>query len=110
VISALEAMVHHRTDRAEATRFAAIANCGFPEGPSHDTALAICEQFRRRAGYDYAGGLALGAGEGLVTVNPHPNRRPHHRHQNKPSTISATALAAGQPIPAESEKPSWHGR
>jgi len=101
VISALEAIATHRTDRAKATRFAAIANCGFPEARHNDTALAICQQFARQAGYDDAGGLALGAGEGLVHGKPLTQSAGPTTRIKQALDLSATALAAGQPIPAE---------
>ena len=64
VVQALERIAAHR--QAQASRrpaqFLAIANCGFPEAHHNDTALAICRQFAAAAGFEWAGGLALGSG------------------------------------------------
>jgi multimeric flavodoxin WrbA len=66
-IEALERIALHREgrDRSRRQLFAAIANCGFPEAYQTATALAICKTFARRAGFEWAGSLALGGG-GMV--------------------------------------------
>lgn len=71
VTEALERIAHHRQERdhrqergqPRRQRFTAIANCGFPEAHHCAAALAICERFAGQAGFAWAGGLALGAGE-----------------------------------------------
>jgi hypothetical protein len=66
VIETLQRIAEHR--RRENPRrqlFTAIANCGFPEAYQCDNALAVCETFAAQAGYEWAGGLALGAGEAI---------------------------------------------
>lgn len=85
-----------------AVRFAAIANCGFPEAGHNDTALAICEQFARQAGYGFAGGLALGAGEGLVHGRPLDQAGAPLARIRKALDGAALALSAGAAIPVES--------
>ena len=52
-------------DFADGQRLAAIVNCGFPESSQNETALRICQQFAREAGFEWAGGLALGAGQSI---------------------------------------------
>lgn len=63
-VQALERIAAHRQaqENAHPARFVAVANCGFPESHHNDTALAICRQFAAAAGFDWAGGLSLGAG------------------------------------------------
>lgn len=66
VIETLEKMAAYRGDNPIRSRFAAIANCGFPEPNHNDNALAICAAFSQKAGFDWVGSLALGAGEGII--------------------------------------------
>jgi multimeric flavodoxin WrbA len=63
LVTALEKIAAQRTGKQTQQRFAAISNCGFPEARHNDTALAICADFARAAGFQWAGGLSLGAGE-----------------------------------------------
>ena len=67
VIEALEQISAYRQERTPSHRqlFTALANCGFPEAYQCDTALANCELFASQAGFEWAGGLALGAGEAV---------------------------------------------
>ncbi len=83
-----------------AAPFLAIANCGFPEAHHNATALAICRQFAAAAGFTWAGGLALGAG-GAVSGRPLSEAGGMVRHVAAALDQAATALAAGQPVPAE---------
>lgn len=66
VISVLENVVTNGTEKSKPTRFAAIVNCGFPEASQNDSAVALCAEFSRAAGFEWMGGLSLGAGEGMV--------------------------------------------
>lgn len=63
VVAALERIAVHRAGKQTAQRFAAIANCGFPEAHHNDTALTICANFACAAGFQWSGSLSLGAGE-----------------------------------------------
>ena len=65
VIEALERIMSHRMAHGEFHRqlFSAIANCGFPEVHHCANSLALCENFALQAGFEWAGSLALGAGE-----------------------------------------------
>jgi len=65
VIRMLEHIANNRqTDgNLKKQSFLCIVNCGFPEAQQNNTAIAICRQFARENGFNWAGGLALGAGE-----------------------------------------------
>jgi multimeric flavodoxin WrbA len=103
VIAALEKIAAHRAayPSAQSTeqRFAAIANCGFPEASHNDTALAICSQFARQSGFGWAGGLALGGGEGLVHGAPLDTLDGRAIPIKKALEMAAEALASGGTIP-----------
>jgi NAD(P)H-dependent FMN reductase len=98
---ALEAIAVRRSGGLSAHKpwFLAIANCGFPEADHNDVALAICEQFAVEARMRWAGGLALGAG-GAVNGGA---IRDHSITRNvaKALDLTAAALAADQPAPAD---------
>jgi hypothetical protein len=81
-------------------RLAAIVNSGFPEARQSDVALAICRLFARQAGFEWAGGLALGAGEALGG-RPLAQLGGMVRHVTRALDLAAAALAAGQAIPRE---------
>jgi hypothetical protein len=61
VTRSLEIIAGRERRRAD-QQLAAVINCGFPEANHCRTALAILECFARRAGFEWAGGLALGGG------------------------------------------------
>ncbi|HET9138869.1 NAD(P)H-dependent oxidoreductase, partial [Actinophytocola sp.] len=82
-------------------RFAAILNCGFPEAAHTATALAICAQFARQRGMTSLGGLALGAGEGIVHGTPIDELGRRGTSIRRALDLAAAALAAGRPIPTE---------
>jgi hypothetical protein len=107
VTKALERITAHRlgshgTAEAAATRpmFLAIANCGFPEAAHNATALAICAQFADEAGFEWAGGLALGEGG---AISGRPLAEVSGMAHNVVSALDkvAEALAAGRPAPEE---------
>lgn len=99
VIKLLERIAVHRAGHPTQTRFAAIANCGFPESAHNATALAICEEFSRQSGFSWAGSLSLGAGEGLV----HGAKINELKGPASPIInaldLAAEALAKGEAIP-----------
>ena len=66
VVRAFERIsVHRREQRSRGPcRFLTMLNCGFPEASQCATALEICRIFSETAGFEWAGGLALGGGEG----------------------------------------------
>lgn len=99
VIAALEKIAAHRSGRTSPQRFAAIANCGFPEARHNETALAICAQFARRNGVVWVGGLAIGGGEGLVHGVPLNELGGRVAPLRKSLELAAEALAEGRRIP-----------
>ena len=116
--AALELIAEHRS-KANAIlqseqRFAAMANCGYPEAAHNLTALAICAQFSQQAGFRWAGGLSLGGGEGLIHGVPLENLRGSNLLIKKSLDLTAAALTGGDPVPAaavgllaKSIVPSW---
>ncbi|TLU87315.1 MAG: NAD(P)H dehydrogenase [Chlorobium sp.] len=99
VISVLENIVANGKGRLNMTRFAALVNCGFPEGSQNDNALAVCGEFSRSAGFAWMGGLSLGEGEGLVRAQPLNELGGQGAPVRKALEIAAEALAVGQPVP-----------
>ncbi len=99
VTAALEKIAARRAGHAARQRFAAVANCGFPEAAHNATALAICSEFAHQAGFTWAGGLALGGGEGLVHGTPLDEMDGRAIPIKKALGLAAAALAEGKPIP-----------
>jgi hypothetical protein len=82
--------------------FASIVNCGFPEPVHCRTAIDIARVFARRAGFEWAGGLALGEGgmidgrlEALGALG---------RHVRRALDLAAVALLEERAIPVEAVK------
>jgi len=99
VIATLEKIASHRREYPTPIRFASIANCGFPGANHNDTAIAITSEFARQSRLTWMGGLALGAGEGIVHGIP-LNELDGRAIPIKTSLdLAAEALANGQPIP-----------
>jgi len=91
VIRALEAIAEHRRggQGSGGGRLVAIANCGFPEASHNDTALAVCRRFAAEAGFEWAGGLALGGGRHGASRCPGSGsgrRRPGGRRSAAPGS------------------------
>jgi hypothetical protein len=99
-LDALECIAAHRQGRDPSRRqlFAAIANSGFPEVQHSAPALAICETFARQAGFEWAGGLALGGG-GVVGGAPLAEGGGKTMGIRGALDLAAEALAQGQAIP-----------
>ena len=102
VIEALETLAAHRQERQprQGQRLLALLNCGFPEVEHNATALDICHQFAREAGFEWAGGLALGGG-GAINGRPLAQVQGLARHAIRALELAAEALAQGQPVPPE---------
>jgi multimeric flavodoxin WrbA len=105
VTKALAVMAAHR--RADLPpspkRLMAVVNSGFPETHQNAVALAICREFAAQSGFAWAGGLALGGG-GAVGGQPLTAEKrsgPPVQHIVRALDMTATALAAGMPVPAE---------
>lgn len=85
----------------------AILNSGFPESQQSATALAICRRFAAQAGFEWAGGLALGAGP-TIDGKPLAHAGAVARNAIKALDLTAAALAGGKPVPAEAVQ--WMGK
>jgi NAD(P)H-dependent FMN reductase len=115
VIRAMELIAKDRRAQEDLPqqRLLCIVNCGFPEARQNDTALAMLRQFAREAGFQWAGGLALGAGE-AIGGRPLLKVKGMARTVIKRLDLIAEALAAGTPVPQEAVKkrvklfvPNW---
>lgn len=105
VIKALELIALHwqKTGGAGKKRFAAICNCGFPEAEHTDTALAICRQFARETGIEWAGGLGLGGGE-AIDGRQLDEGGGKVKNVKRSLEIAADALSRGEAVPEEAIK------
>jgi multimeric flavodoxin WrbA len=104
VVNVLERIAAHRQGRDSSTPqlFTAITNNGFPEVHQCTTALAICEVFAQQAGFEWAGGLALGGGamiDGAALVRMGGRTKRIRQSLD----LAASALAQGQPIPVAAQ-------
>jgi hypothetical protein len=79
-------------------RLVAMVNNGFPEASQNEIALRICRRFASEAGFEWAGGLALGGGE---AINGRPLTEVKGMARNVIASLDlvADALAAGKPVP-----------
>ena len=84
-------------------RLLCIVNCGFPEAHHNDMALAMLRQFARKAGFQWVGGLALGAGE-FIGGRPLLKVKGMARNVIKALDLVADALVKGTPVPHEAVK------
>lgn len=114
VITLLERIAARRAEHPAQTRFAALANCGFPEAHHNDNALAICAEFASQTGMDWMGSLALGAGEGIVHGAPLNELDGRAIPLKNALNLAAESLARGRPIPPAAQKflarpliPAW---
>jgi hypothetical protein len=100
VIEAMEAVAEDRRNRPPENRqrLVAILNSGFPEARQSDTALAICRRFAKETGFEWAGGLAMGAG-GAVAERPLDQAGRRVRHVARALDLAAEALARGESVP-----------
>jgi hypothetical protein len=100
VTGMLEQIAENRAGRNTRTdqSLLCILNCGFPEAHQNETAIAICRQFARETGFEWAGGLALGAGEAINGRNLFKVKG-LARNVIKSLDLAAQALADGKPIP-----------
>jgi len=105
VMEALERIAKHRHVQQQTRQqlFSVIANCGFPEAHQCDTALSICKIFAYQANFEWAGALALGGGEGIVSGTPLAELDGRAIPIRKSLELAAEALALGQVIPVEAQ-------
>lgn len=115
VISMLEHIAKNRRANGDLRKqsLLCIVNCGFPEAHQNDTAIAICRQFARETGFDWAGGLALGGGEAITGQNLSAVKR-LSRNVIKSLDLTIEALADSKPVSqkaidlmAKSLMPRW---
>ncbi|MGD0997902.1 MAG: NAD(P)H dehydrogenase, partial [Thermoleophilia bacterium] len=109
VIRAFELIADSRAEDApdaqalgalEQPGFVAICQCGFPEVEHNQVALEICANFARAAGFEWAGGLAMGGG-GLIASRPLREKGGLLRSVTRALDLSAAQLADGRPVSAE---------
>jgi hypothetical protein len=100
VTETLELIAEHRKglDVRNSPSLVAISNSGFPEAVHNETALAICRQFAREAGFKWSGGLALGGGE-LIAGKPLAAMGRMVRNVTGSLDLTADALANGTEVP-----------
>lgn len=103
VIEVLEQIAAHRQDQEQPRRqrFAAIANCGFPEAHHNAPAQAMCALFAHQAGFIWAGSLALGGGQGIVGGMPLAELDGRVNRIKAALELAAEVLAQGGAIPTE---------
>lgn len=115
VIEFLENLAQRLPDheRPPGQRLVAISNSGFPEAHQNDIALAIYRRFAQEAGVEWAGGLAMGAGE-AIKGRPLTESGGMARNVVTALNQAAEALAKGDPVPpeaaalmAEQMMPGW---
>ena len=114
VISVMQTIAGHRQSMPTSGRFAAISNCGFIEASQNENALAACARFARSSGFDWAGSIAIGGGEGLVQRTPLEKRGGPLIPVKRALDLVASALAAGDAVPEDARKqlskpfiPAW---
>jgi len=102
LVRIMELMAARRRERKESKkqRLLAIVNCGFPEAHHNDTAIAICRRFAKEAGFEWAGGLALGGGE---FINGRPLSEMGKKVRNVTRSLDLTAEALAQSKAASPE-------
>lgn len=105
VTRALESLAVARSREQTRRRcaFVALMNCGFPESRQCETALAILRLFARQAGFDWAGGLALGGGE-TIAGRSLDQLGGMTRNVRTALDIAASALLTGGPVPPDAIK------
>jgi hypothetical protein len=104
VIRALELIAARRAGSPVAPgdkpAFVAVCQCGFPEAEHNEVALEICRNFAPAAGFEWAGGLGMGAG-GMAGGRPLREIRGMMRAAVRGLDLAAAELAAGRPVPDE---------
>jgi hypothetical protein len=100
MVKTLEWVAERRAGRADRvpTRLVTIVNCGFPEAHQTETALRICRRFAAEVGFEWAGALALGAGE-TIHGRPLDDVKGMARNVIRSLDLAAAALAEDKPVP-----------
>lgn len=102
MLSAMRIIFSHRQSIPVRSRLTAIANCGFLEASQNENALAACGRFARSSGFDWAGSISVGGGEGLVGGRPLAELGGPVTPVKAALDRVAEALYAGDSIPEES--------
>lgn len=94
-------------------RIAAVVQCGFPETRQNQPAIDIMRQFAKEAGFEWAGGLAMGMG-GAIAGKPLDKAGGMVRNVVKALDMAAAALLDGRDVPPEATQlmgrrlmPAW---
>lgn len=98
VTRTMEELARTRSPRRARCAFATLINCGFPEAEHCRTALDIARSFSARAGFNWAGGLALGEG-GAIDGAPIEHLGGLTKRVRAALDMAAAALAEGRPVP-----------
>ncbi|MEI7834683.1 MAG: NAD(P)H-dependent oxidoreductase, partial [bacterium] len=96
LIDAFERLVATRA--AKPGQLFAVLNCGFAEAVHNDTALDICRLFSQAAGFEWAGGLAIGSG-GMFSGSSLKELGGRALHITSAFDQTVAAIDAGQQIP-----------
>jgi hypothetical protein len=101
LILALEKIAEDRkkTEPTKHTGVLAIVNNGFPDSKQNATAIAICKQFANETGFEWVGGLAMGAG---AMIGGMPlEKAPMMKNVKKSLDLTAQSLLEGSTVPDE---------
>ncbi len=105
---ALEIIYSHResTGDKKTKNFLAVVNNGLPESYQNTVALTICRHFSMKCDMTWAGGLAMAAGEQLISGQPIKGcrgfrgvKRPPLYYVARALDITASSLTNARPIP-----------
>jgi multimeric flavodoxin WrbA len=102
VTRVLETIAERRVG-GERKPFVAISQGGYPEARQSEAALAVCRQFAREAGFEWAGGLAFGGGA-MIGGQPLEKMGWVTKHIRRALDMTAEAIAHGQPVPDKAVK------
>ncbi|TXT56136.1 MAG: hypothetical protein BAJALOKI2v1_630001 [Promethearchaeota archaeon] len=102
VIKAFEIISEKKRDIMERKekQFIAISNCGFPEGEQINIAIKICRIFAKEIGFEWMGGLKVGAGP-FIHGNDIKNAGKRLEHIKKGLSFAAEKITKGEKIPKE---------
>lgn len=115
VIKAMELIARERKvlGNMKKQKLVALCNSGFPESHQNQTALDIFKHFANEAGFEWAGGLALGCG-GAIEGRPLKSLGGMVRNVVMSLDLTAKAIGEGKNITEEAIKtmakplvPSW---
>ncbi len=94
---------YHARPAGKKKKLLAIVNCGMPDSYHNDVAIGIFHHFAELSGFEWLGGLSLGGGS-IIDGRPLSAIGNDAKSIMKSLNMTADALAAGQPVPAEALK------